>query len=169
MIKFPKEKTTSPRADARLSSAVMKDAGKLTQGNQGWMNMRELTLARLVPVFLSFFCPRILINLFVIDFHTLSQRPFVCPECSATFTRVSHLKAHVRGHASDSEKNYACSEPGCDKKFWTNQHLRKHVEVMHHGKTYNVSIILFGFASSSLTLLVNTLIFLVHSMRRKVS
>ncbi|GAA5994458.1 hypothetical protein JCM5350_007042 [Sporobolomyces pararoseus] len=65
------------------------------------------------------------------------ERPFVCPECSATFTRVSHLKAHVRGHASDSEKNYACSEPGCDKKFWTNQHLRKHVEVMHHGKTYN--------------------------------
>ncbi|GAA5970582.1 hypothetical protein JCM3765_006885 [Sporobolomyces pararoseus] len=65
------------------------------------------------------------------------ERPFTCPECTATFTRVSHLKAHVRGHGSDSEKSYACLEPGCDKKFWTNQHLKKHVEVIHHGKTYN--------------------------------
>ncbi|GAA6013971.1 hypothetical protein JCM11491_003473 [Sporobolomyces phaffii] len=70
--------------------------------------------------------------------HT-GERPFACPDCSATFTRDSHLKAHVRSHAPAADKNYACSEPGCDKKFWTNQHLKKHIEVAHRGKTYNCS------------------------------
>ncbi|GAA5915497.1 hypothetical protein JCM5296_003418 [Sporobolomyces johnsonii] len=68
--------------------------------------------------------------------HT-GERPFACSECPSTFARNSHLKAHLRTHSSDSEKKYACGEDGCDKKFWTNQHLKKHVEVAHRGKTYD--------------------------------
>ncbi|GAA5926852.1 C2H2-type zinc finger protein [Sporobolomyces koalae] len=68
--------------------------------------------------------------------HT-GERPHVCPECAATFVRGTHLKAHMRSHLPESDKNYPCTEPGCDKRFWTNQHLRKHIEVMHRGKTYD--------------------------------
>lgn len=97
--------------------------------------MREPTPARSVPTFVSFFCPRSLIDMRI----ACAQRPFECPECAATFTRISHLKAHVRSHASESDKNYPCPEASCDQAFWTNQHLKKHIEVVHHGKTYNVS------------------------------
>ncbi|GAA5970731.1 hypothetical protein JCM21900_003293 [Sporobolomyces salmonicolor] len=65
------------------------------------------------------------------------ERPFACSECPSTFARNSHLKAHLRTHSSDSEKKYLCSEGRCGKKFWTNQHLKKHIEVAHRGKTYD--------------------------------
>ncbi|BGO94531.1 hypothetical protein NBRC10512_005042 [Rhodotorula toruloides] len=69
--------------------------------------------------------------------HT-GERPFVCSVCNADFQRDSHLKAHSRMHLDESEKPCACPEEGCGKKFWTNQHLNKHVEVVHRngGKTY---------------------------------
>lgn len=65
-----------------------------------------------------------------------AQKPFACSECSSTFGRDSHLKAHMRTHATEEDKKYGCSE--CDKKFWTNQHLKKHREIYHLGKTYDV-------------------------------
>ncbi|GAA5866370.1 hypothetical protein JCM8547_000756 [Rhodosporidiobolus lusitaniae] len=69
--------------------------------------------------------------------HT-GERPFACSQCSSTFARDSHLKAHMRTHSSEAEKTYICTEgDGCDKKFWTNQHLKKHIEVVHRGKTYD--------------------------------
>ncbi|GAA5850095.1 hypothetical protein JCM9279_004908 [Rhodotorula babjevae] len=75
--------------------------------------------------------------------HT-GERPFACPECDATFARDSHLKAHVRTHAPESDKPFACDEDGCDKRFWTAQHLKSHVDVVHLGlvdavKTYDCS------------------------------
>lgn len=42
----------------------------------------------------------------------------------------------MRTHADEEEKKYGCDE--CTKRFWTNQHLKKHLEVMHKGKTYDV-------------------------------
>ncbi|KAI5474344.1 zinc finger, C2H2-type domain containing protein [Pseudohyphozyma bogoriensis] len=66
--------------------------------------------------------------------HT-GEKPFKCPLCDSRFGRDSHLKAHVRTHGSEEDKNYGCDE--CDKRFWTNQHLKKHVEVVHRGKTYD--------------------------------
>lgn len=44
----------------------------------------------------------------------------------------------MRTHASEDDKPLKCGE--CDKRFWTNQHLKKHVEVVHEGKTYDVSL-----------------------------
>ncbi|GAA5983908.1 hypothetical protein JCM11641_006418 [Rhodosporidiobolus odoratus] len=68
--------------------------------------------------------------------HT-GERPFECPSCDATFARDSHLKAHARTHQTEEDKKYVCDEEGCEKKFWTNQHLKKHVDVVHRGKTYD--------------------------------
>ena len=65
------------------------------------------------------------------------QRPFKCEECGATFIRDSHLKAHARSHLSDSAKEHGCQI--CDKRFWTNQHLKKHMDMVHDGKGYDVS------------------------------
>ncbi|KDE06418.1 hypothetical protein MVLG_03324 [Microbotryum lychnidis-dioicae p1A1 Lamole] len=65
------------------------------------------------------------------------ERPFRCAECPSTFTRDSHLRAHARIHVSEQEKRYDCNE--CHKKFWTHQHLKKHIQSIHKGKTYDCS------------------------------
>jgi uncharacterized Zn-finger protein len=69
------------------------------------------------------------------------QRPFVCSVCDANFQRDSHLKAHSRVHLDDSARPCACTEEGCEKKFWTNQHLKKHIEQVHRGNKYKVRLL----------------------------
>lgn len=71
------------------------------------------------------------------------QKPFACTDCDATFAREGNLKTHIRSHGNEEDKQYSC--PQCPKKFWTNQHLKKHVEGVHlhiggKGKTYTVRI-----------------------------
>lgn len=77
----------------------------------------------------------------VADFRNKMQKPYKCPECDATFARDGNLRAHVRSHGDEEDKEYSCTH--CPKKFWTNQHLKKHIEGVHlhiggKGKTYNV-------------------------------
>ncbi|ESK93678.1 transcription factor iiia [Moniliophthora roreri MCA 2997] len=63
--------------------------------------------------------------------HT-GQRPFVCSICNKSYLRESHLQAHARSHLPDSEKPFVCPQENCNKRFWTQQHLRTHVD-WHNG------------------------------------
>ncbi|KAJ7690695.1 hypothetical protein B0H17DRAFT_935848 [Mycena rosella] len=56
------------------------------------------------------------------------QRPFVCETCAKSYLRETHLIAHARSHLPQSERPFACSEPNCEKRFWTAQHLRVHAD-----------------------------------------
>ena len=63
----------------------------------------------------------------------LTQRPFQCTECGASYMRATHLAAHARSHMDASEKPFACTQEGCDKAFWTAQHLHRHTVACHAG------------------------------------
>lgn len=45
--------------------------------------------------------------------------------------RATHLAAHMRSHMDDSSKPFVCTHSNCGKRFWTNQHLRRHVVSCH--------------------------------------
>ncbi|KAF7362145.1 hypothetical protein MVEN_00560500 [Mycena venus] len=60
------------------------------------------------------------------------QRPFVCETCGKSYLRETHLHAHARSHLPQSDRPFACSQPNCEKRFWTAQHLRVHLD-WHNG------------------------------------
>ncbi|KAJ7497019.1 hypothetical protein FB451DRAFT_1209737 [Mycena latifolia] len=60
------------------------------------------------------------------------QRPFLCETCGKSYLRETHLTAHARSHLPQSERPFVCSEPNCEKRFWTAQHLRVHAD-WHNG------------------------------------
>lgn len=86
--------------------------------------------------------------------HT-GERPFVCAfeGCDASYLRENHLQAHQRTHKKEEDKPFACevktrggdseSEVLCGKRFWTTQHLKRHVQSVHEKNKglYEVSLI----------------------------
>lgn len=64
--------------------------------------------------------------------HT-GDRPFTCKTCHKSYLRETHLQAHTRSHLPASARPFVCEEPGCEKRFWTAQHLRVHSE-LHRGE-----------------------------------
>ncbi|XP_023348325.1 zinc finger protein 84 isoform X3 [Eurytemora carolleeae] len=53
-------------------------------------------------------------------------------ECTKTFTKIAHLKAHIR--ANNNERPYTCSWKGCHKSFVRRDELKRHAWI-HTGET----------------------------------
>ncbi|KAL4400029.1 RNA polymerase II transcription regulator [Malassezia pachydermatis] len=45
--------------------------------------------------------------------------------------RATHLQAHMRSHMDDTLKPFVCPHDGCEKRFWTSQHLHRHIVSCH--------------------------------------
>ena len=52
------------------------------------------------------------------------HRCYVSPTCEKTFSKVAHLKAHIRSH--NNERPYSCEWWGCGKTFVRSDELKRH-------------------------------------------
>ncbi|KAI8497744.1 hypothetical protein Bbelb_243960 [Branchiostoma belcheri] len=60
------------------------------------------------------------------------EKSYRCEECSKQFSRLDHLKSHMKTHTG--EKPYRCEE--CSKQFSRLEHLKKHMRTHTGEKPY---------------------------------
>ncbi|KAG6328686.1 hypothetical protein ID866_10403 [Astraeus odoratus] len=62
----------------------------------------------------------------------ITIRKHICPECSKAFSRMEHMKRHVRSiHTNDAP--WKCSFEGCGKTFNRPDNLKVHLK-SHDGE-----------------------------------
>lgn len=71
--------------------------------------------------------------------HNILQRPYHCITCNKSYLRETHLHAHARSHLPQSLRPFTCNKPGCEKRFWTAQHLSVHIGWHEGAKPFAVS------------------------------
>ena len=76
----------------------------------------------------------LLIYIALLSLTKFTKRPFVCTTCNKSYLRETHLQAHARSHLPNSDRPFVCGKSDCNKRFWTAQHLKAHLEVIHHGE-----------------------------------
>merc|ERR1712083_89707 len=60
----------------------------------------------------------------------VANRPYSC-SCGKTFKEPGRLKRHQKVHTDERQKRFACTHPGCLKRFMQSSDMKRHVKHVH--------------------------------------